>query len=324
MDILQLEHFLAVAEAGTFTRAAERVFRTQPALSQSIKKLEDHVGSPLFARDIHEVSLTEAGRMLENYARRIIGLRDEAMRSIAQLQDLKTGSLAIAAHESAAVYLLPGTVRQFLQLYPHIKVSIHRSKLDEIPKRVLDREVQLGFVKEQPAFRDLEAVDVHADEMILIASPRNMYSSRKQIDIHELNEVPFVVHHLCSSTGEIFHRLFRQHGVACRIVAELWSFENIKSFVHEDVGMAIVPRITVTQELKQRTLVEIPLVQLKMPRPTLMIFRRDYVSESAQELIKIIRNMYASPVHSQANGYQATGSYMNDSHRGRSSMPKLA
>jgi DNA-binding transcriptional LysR family regulator len=295
MDILQLEHFLAVAEERTFTRAAERVFRTQPALSQSIKKLEDNIGSPLFARDIHEVSLTEAGKTLENYARRIIGLRDEAVRSIAQLQNLKTGALAIAAHESAAVYLLPGTVRRFLQLYPHIKVSIHRSRLDEIPKRVMDREVQIGFVKDPPVFRELEGVDVHADEMALIASPRNMYSSKKQVDIHELDGVPFVVHHLCTSTDEIFHRLFRQHGVNCRIVAELWSFENIKSFVHEDVGMAIVPRITVTQELKQRTLVEIPMVQLKMPRSTVMIFRRDYVSESAQELIKIMRSVFTAP-----------------------------
>lgn len=296
MDILQLEHFLAVADERTFTRAAERVFRTQPALSQSIKKLEDNIGSPLFARDVHEVSLTEAGKMLENYARRIIELRDEAIRCITQIQNLKTGALAIAAHESAAVYLLPGIVRQFLQLYPHIKVGIHRSRLEEIPKRVMDREIQIGFVKEQPTFRDLESVDVHADEMVLIASPRNMFCSKKQVDIQELEGVPFVVHHLCSSTDEIFNRLFRKNGVNCRIVAELWSFENIKSFVNEDVGMAILPRITVMQELKQRTLVEIPLLQLKIPRATVMIFRRDYVSESAQELIKIMRNVYATPM----------------------------
>lgn len=324
MDILQLEHFLAVAEARTFSRAAECVFRTQPALSLSIKKLEDHVGAPLFTRDAHEVSLTEAGRMLENYARRIIGLRDEAMRSISQIQDLKTGTLTIAAHESAAVYLLPGSLRRFLQQFPHIKVSIHRSKLDEIPKRVLDREVELGFVKEQPSFRDLETVDVHSDEMILIASPRNKYSSRKQIDIHELSEVPFVVHHLCSSTDEIFHRLFRQQGIACRIVAELWSFENIKSFVQEDVGMAIVPRITVTRELKQRALVEIPLAQLKIARSTIMMFRRGYISESAQELIKIMRDMYAPSVNLLETAHQAKNSYMDYPHRSLGPMPNPA
>jgi DNA-binding transcriptional LysR family regulator len=263
--------------------------------------------------------------MLADYARRIISLRDEAIRSIAQLQNLETGSLAIAAHESAAVYLLPGIVRQFLQQFPRIKVSIHRNRLDEIPKRVMDRDVQVGFVKDAPAFRDLDAVQVHADEMALIASPRNMYSSRQQIDIYELDEVPFVVHHLCSSTDEVIHRLFRQHGVTCRVVAELWSFENIKSFVHEDVGMAIVPRITVIQELKQRTLVEIPLAQLKMPRSTVMIFRRDYVSESGQEFIKIMRNMYPSPLPSPVGAsYEALRSGTNVFGRAQSYSPKLA
>ena len=87
MDLLQLEHFLAVVEEGTFTRAAERVCRTQPAVSQSIKKLEDEVGAPLFARDVHEVSLTEAGRVLADYARRMVGLRDAAMRQIVRGQE---------------------------------------------------------------------------------------------------------------------------------------------------------------------------------------------------------------------------------------------
>jgi DNA-binding transcriptional LysR family regulator len=123
----------------------------------------------------------------------------------------------------------------------------------------------------------------------------------------------------------VIHRLFRQHGVTCRVVAELWSFENIKSFVHEDVGMAIVPRITVTQELKQRSLVEIPLAQLKIPRSTVMIFRRDYVSESGQEFIKIMRNMYPSPLPSPVAGsYEALRSGTNVSGREQSNSPKLA
>ena len=92
MDLLQLEHFLAVVEERTFTRAAERVCRTQPAVSQSIKKLEDEVGAPLFSRGVHEVTLTEAGRTLADYARRIVGLRDEALRHVAEIRALKTGT----------------------------------------------------------------------------------------------------------------------------------------------------------------------------------------------------------------------------------------
>ena len=115
MDLLQLEHFLAVVEERSFTRAAERVFRTQPAVTQSIKKLEDALGARLFAHDMPDVSLTEAGRVLVDYARRMLRLRDEATHRVSELQNLSSGSLSIAAHESAALYLLPGPMRQYFE-----------------------------------------------------------------------------------------------------------------------------------------------------------------------------------------------------------------
>ncbi len=134
MDLLQLEHFLAIVEERTFTRAAERVSRTQPAVSQSIKKLEDEIGAPLFARDVHEVTLTEAGRVLADYARRMVVLRDEAMRQVSELKAMKAGTLKLAAHESAAVYLLPTPLRAYLQQYPDIRVGIQRTRLAEITR----------------------------------------------------------------------------------------------------------------------------------------------------------------------------------------------
>lgn len=290
MDLLQLEHFLAVVEERTFTRAAERVCRTQPAVSQSIKKLEEEVGAPLFARDVHEVSLTEAGRVLAEYARRMVSLRDEAMRQVSELKWLKAGTLSIAAHESAAVYLLPAPLRLYLQRFPDIKVGIHRARLSEIPRQVMDREVDVGFVKDEPAFHELQSVEVHSDEMVCIASPNHMLASRPIVSVRDLGSEQFVLHHLCNSTSDIIQRLFDQHGTRCRIVAELWSFENIKGFVQEDVGLAIVPGVTVRQELRDGTLVRIPVRELAMPRRTLMIYREQgYLSDCARELIKIVR-----------------------------------
>jgi DNA-binding transcriptional LysR family regulator len=292
LDLVQLEHFLAVADERTFTRAAERVFRTQPALSQSIKKLEKDLGATLFVRDNGDVSLTEAGRMLRDYAHRMLKLRDDASRSIAQLQNLEAGTLSIVAHESAALYLLPKAILQFLQLFPEVKVSVKRARLDEIPRMVLDREVQIGFLKEAPAFQELESVDVHADRMALIASPKHRLVGSTGVTVRDLDGVPFVVHHLCSSTDEVVLRLFRQNGIRCHVVAELWSFENIKSFVLENVGLAIVPRITVTEELRTGSLVEFGLPELNFHRGTVMTFRRDFVSEAAGRLIEIMRNQY--------------------------------
>jgi DNA-binding transcriptional LysR family regulator len=291
MDLLQLEHFLAVAEEGTFTRAAERVGRTQPAISQSIKKLEDELGMQLFARDLHEVSLTEAGKALVEYARRMVKARDDAMRMLGSLKHLSTGTLNIAAHESAAVYLLPAALRHYLRKFPDIKVGIYRSRLADIPRQVVDREMHVGFVKEIPPFKELTCVPVHSDEMVLVASPAHPITHRADVTIKDLEGEPFILHRLCSTTEQKILRLFAEHSVRCRIVAEVRSFENIKQLVEEDVGLAIVPNVTVKQELAAGTLVRIKLPELNIPRQTFMISRdQGQHSDAARELISVVRS----------------------------------
>ena len=290
MELRQLEHFLAVIEEGTFTRAAERLCLTQPAVSLSIKKLEDEVGSALFARDVHDLSITEAGRTLAEYARRMLRLRDDATRDMARLGSMAAGSLTIAAHEAAAVYLLPVALRSYVQKFPDIKVGIYRSRLDEIPRQVMDRQVDVGFVKEAPSFHELQCVDVHSDEMVCIASPKHPLASRPRVSLKDVSGEQFILHHLCSATADRILRLFEQNATRCRVVAELWSFENIKEFVRQEVGLAIVPGVTVREELRNGSLVRLQLRELAMPRRTLMIYRDSgYMSEAARELIGIVR-----------------------------------
>jgi DNA-binding transcriptional LysR family regulator len=290
MDLLHLEHFLAVVDEGTFTRAAERVNRTQPAISQSVRRLEEEVGAPLFARDVHDVTLTEVGRVLAESARKLLMMRDDALRQVAELRTLKAGRLTVAAHESAAVYLLPGPLKNYLNRFPNIKVGIQRSRLAEIPRQVMDREVDLGFVKDEPAFHELHYVEVHSDEMVLVAAPNHQLASRPNLAIKDLGSTSFVIHHGCTTTTDRILKLFEQHQTRCRVVAELWSFENVKSFVREEVGLAIVPGITVRREVADGTLVKVPLRELSMPRRTLMIYRdQGYLSDSASELIKLVR-----------------------------------
>jgi DNA-binding transcriptional LysR family regulator len=289
MELLQLEHFLAVAEEGSFTRAATRVCRTQSAVSQSVKRLEEAIGVPLFARDMPELSLTEAGRAMVDRARRMLSLRDDAIRQVGELRNLSSGSLSIAAHESAALYLLPGPLRRYFQRFPRIKVAIHRRRLDEIPRQVMDREFDIGFVKDEPAFPELHSVLVYSDEMILIGSPRHPFTTRARVQVKDLGSEAFMTHHLCVATEQKILRLFESHSTHCRIAAELWSFESIKHFVQQDVGLAFVPRLTVLEELTSGTLVGIPLEGLDMPRRIFMVYRnRGYVSESAQQFIDIM------------------------------------
>jgi DNA-binding transcriptional LysR family regulator len=289
MELAQLEHFLAVVDEGSFTRAAERVYRTQSAISQSIKKLEDAVGAPLFARDTPELCLTEPGKMLVVYARRMVQLRDEALRSLDDMRRLVAGNVSVAAHESAAVYLLPGPLKAYLRRHPEIKVGIYRSRLDEIPRRVLDREVEIGFVKDRPSFRELNCVDVHADRMVLIGAPGHALAARPEVRLRDLSEEHFVIHHQCAATTERILQLFEQHGSRLNVAAELWSFENVKQFVREEVGLAIVPRICVRQEIVDGTIAEIAVPELDIPRPTRMIYGDTrYLSDAARAFIDIV------------------------------------
>jgi DNA-binding transcriptional LysR family regulator len=299
MEFMQLEHFIAVCDEGTFTRAAERVFRTQSAVSQSIKRLEEETGTRLLARGVHDVTPTDAGKVVLDYARRIVKLRDESTRQVEALKNLDAGSLALGAHEAAAMYLLPGPLKQYLQAFPDIRLGIYRSRLEEIPSQILDRELDLGFVKEEPAVHGLDVIQVHTDEMVLIAHPQHRLTRCGSVQIQDLGRESFVFHHHCAATSRSILKLFEQYSTPFRIVAELWSFENVKSFVCEGVGLAIVPRIIAEAELREGRLVEIPVEELHIPRPTLMIFRdQGDVSEPARQLINMICTYYQKNANS--------------------------
>src|SRR5439155_8624748 len=157
----------------------------------------------------------------------------------------------------------------YLDKFPDIKIGIHRSPLAEIPRQVMDREVDLGFVKDEPAFHELCSVEVHTDEMMLVASPRHPLARRAGVRVRDLASEQLVLHHLCTATADRILRMFEQHATPCRVVAELWSFENVKNFVREQVGLAIVPGVTVQRELEVGILVRIGLQELSMPRRTL-------------------------------------------------------
>ena len=290
MDLLPLEHFIAVVEERSFSRAAEKVFRTQPAVSQSIKKLEDEIGTPLFARDGPELALTKAGKVLLDYARRMLSLRDEAFHDLAQLESLNAGTVAIAAHESAAFYLLPSALRDYAKKFPRIKIELHCSPISEIPEKVLDREVDLGFVVEKPAFHELRSVPVFSDVLILIAPANHPLAWQRTVCFKDLEQEPLVVHNRCKSTSGMTMQLFRRNNIPFRVAVELSSFECMKSFVQQGVGLAILPRLAALRELREGTLVEIPLQGLDIQRRTFLISRdKRYLSHPAQELRKLVR-----------------------------------
>src|SRR2546428_12163717 len=143
MDLAQLEVFLTVTRERQFSRAAEKLYRTQSAVSQSIHKLEEEIGEPLFDRSSRDGLLTDAGRVLQEYAERLLNLRNDAREALVELRELQKGKLAIAANEFTALYLLP-VLAEFRRLHPMIRITVRRSRGRHIPGDVLRHSTRLG------------------------------------------------------------------------------------------------------------------------------------------------------------------------------------
>src|SRR5512146_792150 len=149
MDLFQVETFLSVAREGSFSRAAKRLNRTQPAISQTVRKLEEEIGEPLFDRSSREGILTDAGRVLQDYAEKLLNMRGEALTAIEELRQMHRGKLAISANEFTCLYLLP-VVDEFRRLHPMVKVTVQRSLASRIPSEVLSHNTEFGVLTFHP------------------------------------------------------------------------------------------------------------------------------------------------------------------------------
>ena len=146
MEFGQLEIFLCVAEEKSFSRAAEKMLRTQPALSIAIKRLEEETGEQLFDRSSRNATLTEAGKTLHSYAQRLINLRQEAREAVGELREMYRGRLIIGANESTSFYLLPQLLLEYRHRFPMIKIEVHRNISEKIPSDLLERKIDFGFL----------------------------------------------------------------------------------------------------------------------------------------------------------------------------------
>ena len=167
MDLQQLETFLAVAEERSFSRAAQRLLRTQPAVSQVIRKLEDELGEPLFERALRDGSLTAAGEVLRAYAERLLGLRAEAASAVRELKTLERGQLSLAANEYTTLYLLP-LLDRFRRISPHISLTVQRSLASRIPDDLQARRAELGVLSFRPDPDQFRSILVYSDAVAFL------------------------------------------------------------------------------------------------------------------------------------------------------------
>jgi DNA-binding transcriptional LysR family regulator len=273
MELSQLEVFLAVAQERRFSRAAEKLFRTQSAVSQSIRKLEQELGEPLFDRSSREGVLTDAGRVLQEYAEKLLNLRSNAQEALVELREMHRGKLLIAANEFTSLYLLP-VLGEFRRLHPMIKISVERSFGSRIPDEVLRHSVELGVLSYDPQDPQLRSVVVYLDELAFVVPPRHPLAKAQQVSIQQLGAESFVAHMVPSPYREKVIQAFKRHKTPLHMDVELPTLQAIKNFVAMGNGVALVPEISVENELARGELVRIPVRELHLQRKLRLVYRK--------------------------------------------------
>ena len=288
MDLSQLHVFLTVAKEQSFSRAAEKLFRTQPAVSIVIRKLEESVGQPLLVRGARQVKLTDAGELLREYAERLLNLRDEIQKGMEDLKSLGRGELRLGVNESSIHALLPA-LANYRKLYPGVKLIMHRTLSRDIPQEVLNYRLDLGTVSYVPQDPKLAAVEILRDELTFVVPPKHKLARRRSVDIKELGEETFIAHNVESPYRSRVIQLFEKHRTPLRRDVEMPTIESIKRFVQMGMGVAIVPRMCVRWEVERKLLAEVRIRQLKMPRSLYLVSRRGArLSHAAVVLMRLL------------------------------------
>lgn len=287
MELSQLEVFLAVARERRFSRAAEKLYRTQSAVSQTIRKLEDELGEALFDRSSRDGVLTDAGKVLYEYAEKLINLRSEASESLTELRELQKGKLVVAANEFTVLYLLP-VLAEFRRLHPMIKISVERSLGSHIPDDVLRYNTEFGVLSYEPQESALHSIVVYLDELVFVVPPSHPLAKAAEVSIRQLGAESFVAHIVPSPYREKVLQLFKTHKTPLHMDLELPTLQAIKQFVSMGHGVALVPEISVERELAGGELVAIPVHELQLKRKLRLVYRKDAnLSHAGRALLKV-------------------------------------
>lgn len=290
MDINQLEVLLTVAQEQSFSRAAQALHRTQPAVSQAIRRLELELGEPLFDRSSKDGTLTAAGRVLHEFAQQMLNLRQGAHTAIKELKDLQRGKLALSANEYTVMYLLP-ILPVFRARHPHIKVEVKRSLASRIPSQILDRDVEIGVVSYKPGDSAISSVSVLTDELVLVVAPNHPLARKEVVSIRELGAESFIAHNVPSPYREKVVRTFEKYKTPLNISIEMPTLEAIKRLVEQGMGVALIPRLATQAELAGKQLMALTVKEMRSERAINLIYRKGAnLSHAAKAFLRVARD----------------------------------
>jgi DNA-binding transcriptional LysR family regulator len=291
MEISQLEVFLAVAREGGFSRAAEKLYRTQSAVSQAIRKLEMEINEPLFDRSTRDGMLTDAGQVLREYAERLLNLRESAREALGELRELQKGKLVIGANEFTALYLLR-VLAEFQRLHPAIRVVVQRSLGSHIPDDVRRHNCEFGVLTYDPQDPEISSVVVYSDELIFVVPPKHPLAHESRVSIRQLGAESFVAHIVSSPYREKVIQAFEKHKTPLHMGVELPTLQAIKRFVAMGNGVAFLPEISVEDEIARGDLVRIPVQELRVHRKLRLIYGKSAaLSHAGRAFLKVAESV---------------------------------
>lgn len=287
MDFDQLETFLEVARHSSFSRAAEKRFRTQPAISSQIRALEEEIGARLFDRSGGKVALTAAGKFFQKYADEALTARRNIIISLAEMERVPRGEIVVGANEATCLHILPEVFAEFKKRYPDVGVHISRLERAKILESVIDNSVDFGVVSAPVDDKRLTVATIHRDELVIIAPPGHPLSRMKQVGIMEVVRFPLLLPRV-GRTRDAIENLFHERLLKPRISMELDSSELLKRFVAADVGIGFVASSTVVGDIKAGVLVAFPVCDAAIRRELALVFRKDKaLSRAALAFIEI-------------------------------------
>ncbi len=289
MDYDQLSSFLEVAKLQSFSRAAEKIYRTQPAISAQVRLLEQETGERLFDRSGKKVMLTPAGEILQRYAQQIIDLHREALQAIAELNQTPRGKLMIGANEATCLYVLPRTFARFKQRHPLVQISIYRNFSHKILQKLNEGVLEVGVVTLPQTANNIEVLPVFKDELQVVTPADHPLARNRSVTIEEIANFPLILPKT-GHTRVVLDRLLRDFRQHLQVSMELASVESIKKFVGAGLGISLLSRAYWQPEVAAGLLKLVPVEGQHINRELGLIYRRDrYLSLPAKVFIETVR-----------------------------------
>jgi DNA-binding transcriptional LysR family regulator len=289
MQLPDLAAFLAVASDRSFSAAARRLHRTQPAISQAVRRIEDELGERLFDRSSRDGTLTEAGRLLQDYAQRLLGLASEAETAVRELQQVRRGRVIVGANEAAVHSLLPH-VDKFAQQHPNVVVDVRRVPSRQIASAVLDRSLDFGVLTFQPADRGVQTLSLGSDDVVLLTAPTHPLAGRRRVTLEEVGRQVIIAHNDPSPTRDRVLRAYERRQTSINIQISLPSLDGIKRAVEMGIGVALLPRRCALTEITRGALVAVRVPDLGATRTVRLVYRRtgerSHAAEAFLEVVK--------------------------------------